>query len=135
MTHVLVVDDDTDIRMTMRLLLEDVGGYTVHEAEDGVSGLEQIRASADPLIVLLDLLMPRLDGIGVLRAVAADRQLATRHAYVLVTVSRQRPSSDLLAELQVEVPVVIKPFDITTLLDMVDEATRRLHAPQPHAAK
>ncbi|HEX6820273.1 MAG TPA: response regulator [Ktedonobacterales bacterium] len=129
MTHVLIVDDDADIRMTMRLLLEDMGGYTVLEATDGVSGLEMVRASAHPLVVLLDLLMPQLDGLGVLRAVAKDERLATRHAYVLVTVSRQGLSVELPASLQGVVPVVAKPFDITVLLDTVAEAARCLHEP------
>jgi len=128
-THVLIVDDDADIRMTMRLLLEDMGGYIVLEATDGVSGLEMVRTSEDPLVVLLDLLMPQLDGLGVLRAVATDECLATRHAYVLVTVSRQGFSVELPANLQGVVPVVAKPFDITVLLDTVAEAARRLHQP------
>lgn len=129
MTHVLIVDDDADIRMTMRLLLEDMGGYTVLETANGVSGLEMLRASEEPLVVLLDLLMPQLDGLGVLRAVAEDERLITRHAYVLVTVSRQALSVELPANLRGAVPVVAKPFDITVLLNTVAEAARRLHEP------
>jgi two-component system chemotaxis response regulator CheY len=125
--HVLIVDDDADIRMTMRTLLEDFGGHTVLEAADGVSALEQLRASEDALVVLLDLLMPKLDGIGVLQAVAADARLATRHAYVLVTVSRKAESATRLASLALAVPVVAKPFDISVLLETVAESDRRLH--------
>jgi CheY-like chemotaxis protein len=126
--HVLIVDDDVDIRMTMRTLLEDFGGHTVLEAVDGVSALEQLRASADSLVVLLDLLMPKLDGIGVLQAVAADERLATRHTFVLVTVSRKAESADLLASLPLAVQVIAKPFDIALLLETVAESDRRLHA-------
>ena len=114
--------------MTMRTLLEDFGGHTVLEAVDGVSALEQLRASEDPLVVLLDLLMPKLDGIGVLQAVAADERLASRHAFVLVTVSRKAESADLLAGLAVAVAVVPKPFDISLLLETVTESDHRLHA-------
>lgn len=127
MAHVLIVDDDEDIRLSLRALLEDMGAHSVLEAFDGVSGLEQLRASDDRLVVLLDLLMPRLSGLGVLRAVAADKQLATRHAYVLTTVSQEALSPEFTARLALPVEVVPKPFDITTMLDAVAEADRRLH--------
>ena len=127
MAHILIVDDDDDIRMSMRALLEDIGAHTVLEASDGISGLERIRASEVPLIVLLDLLMPGLDGIGVLQAVAADEHLARRHAYVLVSVSRRATPANFPDSLALAVPVIPKPFDIATLLEVVGEADHRLH--------
>lgn len=128
MARVLIVDDDADIRLTVRALLEDIGGHTVLEAADGVSGLAQLRASEEPLIVLLDLLMPGLDGIEVLQAVAEDEQLATRHAYVLVSVSRRASPANVPPKLALAVPIVPKPFDINTLLDTVTEAERRIQS-------
>jgi CheY-like chemotaxis protein len=127
--HVLIVDDDADIRMSMRSLLEDIGGHTVIEAGDGLAALEVLRTSEHSLVVLLDLLMPGLDGIGVLQAVAADEQLATRHAYVMVTVSRRATSGSFAGPLAFAVPVVPKPFDIDKLLDTVAEAEQRIHVP------
>ena len=129
MAHVLIVDDDADIRLSMRSLLEDIGGHTVIEAADGLAALEVLRSSEQGLVVLLDLLMPGLDGIGVLQAVAADEQLAIRHAYVLVTVSRRATSETFPATLAFAVPVVSKPFDIDKLLDTVADAEQRIHAP------
>jgi CheY-like chemotaxis protein len=126
MARVLIVDDDPDIRASVRMLLEDIGSHTVIEASDGVEALEQLRASTEPLVVLLDMLMPRLDGLGVLRAVAADPTLASRHAYVLVTVSRLATSTDFAGSLALAVPVVPKPFDITTLLDVVTDSASHL---------
>ena len=70
MPHVLVVDDDTAIRQMLRLVLEDEG-YAVREAMDGIEALAALRVSARPLVVLLDLMMPRLGGDGVLAAVTA----------------------------------------------------------------
>ena len=126
MAHVLIVDDDEDIRLTVRALLEDIGGHTVLEAADGVSGLAQLRASEEPLVVLLDLLMPGLDGIEVLQAVAEDEQLATRHAYVLVSVSRRANAANVPPKLALAVPIVPKPFDMNVLLDTVTSAERRI---------
>ncbi len=127
MAHVLIVDDDADIRVSMRAMLEGIGGHTVLEATDGVSGLEQLRASETPLVVLLDLLMPRLDGIGLLQEVAADESLATRHAYVLVTVSRRARLPEFRNGLALAVPIVPKPFDMDVLLSLVTDADNRLH--------
>jgi CheY-like chemotaxis protein len=125
--HVLIVDDDADIRLSMRMMLEDIGGHTVLEAADGESGLALLRASEEPLVVLLDLLMPGLDGIGVLQAVAADERLAIRHAYVVVTVSRRARSGDLPESLGVALQVVPKPFDMNVLLDTVTQADEHIH--------
>ncbi len=126
MAHVLIVDDDPDIRSSMRTVLEEFGDHQVCEASDGLEALEQLRASAGPLVVLLDLLMPRLDGLGVLDAVAKDPALAYRHAYVLVTVSRVATATDFAGRFAMPVHVVPKPFDITALLDTVTDAASYL---------
>lgn len=124
--QVLVVDDDEPIRETVRGILEDVG-YAVIEAGDGLEALERMRADGAPRVVLLDLRMPRMDGGGVLRAVAADAALASHHAIVLMTANLPSVSPDvdqLLERLQV--PVVTKPFDLDVLLDAVALAEQRL---------
>jgi CheY-like chemotaxis protein len=126
MARVLVVDDDEPIRDTLRVLLEDYD-HIVHEATNGEAALDILRSTSDRFVVLLDLIMPGLDGVAVLRAVSADSRLSTQHAYVLVSaggasdIARAEP---LLATLQGR--VVNKPFDMDTLLDAVDAAARRL---------
>ncbi len=68
MTRVLIVDDQTLVRQGIRSLLELAEGIeVVGEAGDGVEALARIEALS-PNVVLLDLRMPRLDGIGVLEA-------------------------------------------------------------------
>jgi CheY-like chemotaxis protein len=84
MASVLVVDDDKDTREVLRLAFEDEG-YRVAEAADGLKALEVLRASASPLVVVLDLDLPQLDGIQVLRMVAEDPSLLARHAFILLT--------------------------------------------------
>ena len=123
MADVLIVDDDEDIRASMRAILEDLGGYTVYEASDGASALATLRASQQSFVALLDLLMPGMDGIDVLEAVAADETLATRHAYVLVTVSRRAVSKEFPSTLKLAVPIISKPYDLDTLLNVVAEAS------------
>jgi CheY-like chemotaxis protein len=71
--RVLIVDDDEQIRLTLRLIMEE-GDYATLEAASGEATLAQLRASAEPLVVLLDVMMPRVDGLDVLRAVEADEE-------------------------------------------------------------
>jgi CheY-like chemotaxis protein len=125
MTHILIVDDDSAIRDTLREALEDEG-YEVHEAANGIACLETLRASQERMIVLLDQLMPKLDGIGVLRAVQNDPFLAHRHTYILLTARSRMstPATDMAAALGV--PIIRKPFDLETLFRAIVHAARRL---------
>lgn len=126
MTWVLIVDDDESIRESVRLILED-GGYSVLEATDGVMALNVLRATPHSMIVLLDLMMPRLDGASVLAAVADDPRLATQHAYILMTAGRRTLSlslAKLLAELSI--PILPKPFELDAILDLVAQGAHRL---------
>lgn len=126
MMSALVVDDDQDTRDILRVVLEDAG-YTVAEAADGVLALNVLRASDAPLVVVLDLDMPRLDGLGVLRAVADDARLYERHAFVLLTAvahKHYQAAAELCATLSV--PLVLKPFEVDTLLDALAAASHRV---------
>ncbi len=125
MPRILIIDDDGAIREVLREALEEEG-YEVAEASDGVAGLEALRASQERMIVLLDQLMPRLDGVGVLRAIQSNPLLARRHAYILLT-ARSRislPMRELATALAV--PIVRKPFDLETLFQSIAQAARRL---------
>lgn len=127
--HALIVDDDDDLRGSLRYLLE-MDGYEVLEARDGAEALNILRTAAQPLVVLLDLMMPRLGGIGVLNAVATDQRLVSRHVYVMITANRDRldaAGKELLTRLRV--PVVTKPFEVDTLLAAVVKAAQQLKTP------
>ena len=69
---ILVIDDDPDIRLTLRVYLED-SGYTVCEAGDGKEGIE-IFNNRRPDIVVTDLRMPKMDGFGVITAIKAQHR-------------------------------------------------------------
>ena len=126
MTRVLIVDDEVDIRASLRLLLEDAG-HEVLEAGNGVEALDILRASEQSLVVLLDLLMPQLDGVGMLHAVVADARLATQHAYVLITADNKAPQRIAIPQFSdLYLVTVEKPFDMDVLLEAVAEAATRL---------
>ena len=127
MACVLIVDDDEGIRETVRFLLEDAG-YEVTEAKDGAACLDILRTSADPLVVLLDYRMPRMDGGEVLRAAAEDG-LATRHAFAMMLASPYLLDHDSSGQIQVSrfhIPIVAKPFDIDSLLVLVASLSAQL---------
>jgi CheY-like chemotaxis protein len=128
MTRVLVVDDDEDIRETLRVLLEDAG-YEVLEAEDGKSALSALRKGNEGMVVLLDLQMPKVTGIEVIQEVAGQKRLASRHAFIVVTANTQTlPLSFVHLLTQLQVPLISKPFDIDPLLEAVATAEERLEA-------
>lgn len=127
MTRVLIVDDDEAIRETLREALEDEG-YEIAEASNGIEGLAKLRASQEGMVVLLDHVMPKLDGLAVLRAVQAEPPLARRHVYILLT-ARSRISIPLQETVTgLTVTVVRKPFDLDMLFQAVQHAAERLSA-------
>jgi two-component system cell cycle response regulator DivK len=70
---VLVVEDDEDIRLTMRLALEGLG-YSVVEAADGKQAIEEAWRTCPP-IILMDLSLPVLDGLEATRRIRQDPQM------------------------------------------------------------
>lgn len=124
MAHVLIVDDEQDIRDTLRFILEDAG-YDVLEASDGEVALALLRESTVPLVVLLDLLLPKVSGVEILKAAIADPRLTGQHAYLLMTADSavlRHEADPLLA--QVSAQVITKPFDVDNLLTMIDRVSR-----------
>jgi CheY-like chemotaxis protein len=126
MAQVLIVDDDQDIRDAVRFILEDAG-HEVAEASDGKSALRMLRDCPASLVVLLDLLIPQLNGIELLKEIIADPQLKARHAYLLMTADSAglRQQADLLLP-EVSAQIIGKPFDLDKLLAMIDDASHSL---------
>jgi CheY-like chemotaxis protein len=90
---VLVVDDDNDLRPTVSELLQEEG-YETAEASNGREALALLRSGTLPAVVLLDIMMPGLDGMDVLREMRADPVL--RHVPVLVlsaSMVKEAPSN------------------------------------------
>ena len=111
-TTVLVVDDNADIRIYVRRHLEAVG-YRVVEAGDGEEALAQIRAQL-PDLVVSDVMMPRLDGLGLCRAIRSDPE--TDFIPVLLLTAKASPEAQIegLAELCDD--YLTKPFDVRQLV-------------------
>jgi len=127
--QVLVVDDSEVIRQAVRGMLEP-HGYQVREASDGGEGLEAIRAEADPMIVLLDYQMGRMDGGEVLKTVASEGGPLLNHEYIMISAVANTFPPDFIELLRsMSIRVLQKPFDEQTLAPAVEGAVERLNAP------
>lgn len=115
-----------NIRELIGELLESEG-YAVEMASDGQCALERLRASSRRMVVLLDVMMPVLNGIETLEIIARDEALARQHGFVVMTASALGRSDALLRlARQFNAPVLTKPFSIETLMRSVSDVASRL---------
>jgi CheY-like chemotaxis protein len=115
---VLVVDDDKDIRETIREVLE-AEGYSVATAENGAAALKQLR-HVHPQLILLDLTMPVMDGISFREEQMNDDSLAA--IPTIVMSARTDPGKDA-GPLLVRA-CLAKPLDLDELLSLVGHYCR-----------
>ena len=127
MAHVLVADDSPTVRHLLGPILRNAS-HVVSEAADGEETLDFLSASPTPMIVLLDVVMPRLGGIGVLQAVESSPTLRDRHAFILMTGTPNAIPPKAVVDLleRFTIPLVVKPLDPDYLLRLVDQAAGRL---------
>ncbi len=111
--HVLVVDDDSDIRETMQEVLE-LEGYAVRTARNGLEALAEARLHA-PAMILLDLFMPVMDGLEFRRRQLQDPEIA--HIPVVV-VSAAAGLEQRVAALPIDA-VIEKPVAVDRLFELV----------------
>jgi CheY-like chemotaxis protein len=115
-TDILVIDDDTDLLDVTRFVLENEG-FGVETARSGEDALEMLRAGERPGLVLLDLMMPVMNGWEFLEEVAKLPALKAIPIVVL-TASETR-------EVPGAVEVQRKPINLGSLIEMVERHARR----------
>ena len=121
MPKILVVDDEIHIIKIIAYKMRSAG-YEVASARDGVEALEQVRAGR-PDLILLDVMMPRMDGFQTLEALRADP--ATRDIPVfLLTVKSKEADRQRGFQLGAD-DYLTKPFSPNKLLERVDQALKR----------
>jgi len=111
---VLVVDDDEDVRDILRVLLE-TEGFRVETAKDGVEALERLKACSPPSVILLDMMMPRMDGEGFVHAMRRDPAVAD---IPVIIMSGHNAARDKAAALSA-VACLAKPVEIDEILQVV----------------
>ena len=126
--RVLVVDDEPDVLLLCRVNLE-FEGYEVIEASDGIEAMEQVRAHR-PDIVLLDVMMPRMDGWQVLDEIKGDADLQQIPVVMLTAKVQDQDQARGWASGAAE--YITKPFSplslsrvLETVLEQDDDAHAR----------
>ena len=116
--QILVVDDDDDIRSLVCLLLE-TEGYDAIGATDGVDALRILQEREPPGLILLDIMMPRMDGEAVVAALKASPKWATVPVVMMSGDSQAREKTDRCSVQG----CLVKPVDLDVLLRTVKETS------------
>ena len=119
---VLIIDDEDDIRRVARLSLVRIGGLEVVEAASGADGVRKA-AEERPDAILLDVMMPAMDGPQTLAALRAQESTAS----IPVVFLTAKAMASELAHLKAmgAVGILTKPFDPMTLPAQLKEAVAR----------
>jgi len=129
--RVLVVDDEDTIRLLCRVNLS-ASGIEVLEAADGTAGLEMARTER-PDLILLDVMMPGIDGWEVARRLGADA--ATRDIPIVFLTARAGQEDRHLGEEAGAVGYVVKPFDPVSIATVVELTLARVQRGEKEALR
>ncbi len=122
MDKIVVIEDDPGIRTILKLALKGAGYPNVHEAERGDSGLDLVFREK-PALVLLDIMMPGLDGLTVCRRIRETPSVATTP---IIMITAKTAEEDIVRGLELGADdYVTKPFSKTVLLARVRAVLRR----------
>lgn len=115
--RVLVVDDEPDVLLLCRVNLE-FEGYEVSTAPDGEAGLEACR-ELKPDVVLLDVMMPKMDGWQVLEAIKADEEL--KHIPVVMLTAKVQDEDQIRGWSAGAAEYITKPFSPLSLSQVIGD--------------
>lgn len=117
---ILLVEDEPDIVKTLKIFLESEG-FRVLTASDGIEGMQKIKEEKLNLIIL-DIMLPRLDGYKVCRMVKFDKKLK-KIPVIIFTARAQETDRKMAAEVGADA-YITKPFKPEALLDKIKELIR-----------
>lgn len=125
---ILIVDDDPDILDAMTMIMESQG-YQVVTARDGIEGLANLK-SENPDLLILDLLMPKMDGFAVCKELQDPRWAKFKHIPILILTSVREEASRRRYELEtgLELDVddyVEKPVSPDVLIERVTKLLKK----------
>ena len=119
---VLIIEDDETIRTLLKMLLAKAGFTSVREAARGDVGLSAVR-SQKPDLVLLDLMLPGLDGLSICRQIRETPELAATRVIMLTAKSED---ADIVRGLELGADdYVAKPFSRSVLMARIQAVLRR----------
>ncbi|NEN99940.1 MAG: response regulator [Moorea sp. SIO1F2] len=115
MNKILVIEDEIFIRENLIELLE-IEGFDALGAENGVEGVQLVQKEP-PDLILCDVMMPELDGYGVLEALRQDPATA-KIPFMFLTASADRSNIQKIRELGIH-DYILKPFNVDKFLDVI----------------
>ena len=122
---ILIVDDFSTMRRIIKNLLRDLGFNNTSEADDGQTALPMLKSGKFDFLVT-DWNMPGMDGLSLLKAVRADKELSGLPV-LMVTAEAKREQIVVAAEAGVN-GYVVKPFTAITLKEKIEKIFARLQA-------
>jgi len=121
--RILVVEDDEDIREVMQEVLA-AEGFHVDVATDGLDALGKLEVGVSPPLILLDMMMPRMDGETFLKVLRGNPALADA---LVVVISGNAAAREKASDFQA-VACLVKPFELDEMLGLV----RRIKRAEAH---
>ncbi|MBR6812736.1 MAG: response regulator transcription factor [Oscillospiraceae bacterium] len=116
--RVLIIEDDTNIAELMSMYLVKAG-YDVSSANNGIQGLEMFSA-ANPSIVILDIMLPGIDGWEILR------QIRERSKTPVIMITAKGETQDKITGLKMGADdYIVKPFEMSEVLARIEAVLRR----------
>ena len=121
-TKVLAIDDSRTIRNLLRVSLEGAG-FEYHSACDGVEGVEQF-SEVEPDVVITDINMPNMDGLGLLQAVRQNK--ATQRMGVILVTGKPTPDIVATAKKWGLNNMIKKPFTSLAMKQCIESVVGKL---------
>ena len=120
---ILVIDDDLAIRVLLQAVLKRMK-FDVELAEDGAVGLEKLKNNSHFDLILLDLMMPRVNGYEFIERVGAEYPETRPHIIVFTAAGKrgvEKIPSDAVCN------AILKPFDLEKFIEMIRECLKNTH--------
>src|SRR5512146_135009 len=114
---ILHVEDDASLQRLVRIVLEQIGGYAVQTVADGARALDAARETV-PHLVLLDIDLPGMNGVAVLRAMRASAEL--REIPVIFLTATAEPELGEAGDSLGVSEILVKPFRPRLLVQTID---------------
>lgn len=126
--RILTIDDDDDIRLIGSMILKKKGGYEVTTKQSGMDGIEylnSIETSQLPDLILLDVMMPNMDGPQTLQEIKSSSDPISKIPVVFLTAKCQPDEIDRLKSIGAKA-VIAKPFDAKTFAGEVQSIWNKI---------
>jgi len=124
--RILVIDDDLAIRVLLQAVLKRMK-FEVELAEDGAAGLERLQRDGGFNLILLDLMMPRLNGYEFIEQI--QTKYPEHRPHIVVFTAAGRRGVDKIPEDAV-CNSILKPFDLDKFIDVIAECVNGDHTPR-----